>query len=205
MPSNIQLIQASLISTCQSPSSTLSNISPRPWSPSITKESGPFWGPQLNQIAGFLLNSSVPTLQGFFHVQVDSQDLRDMNANMENGKHGRSGISHSGGPSLSKHQMHNCFCPLTCTARSDCSGEESGSGWITWTQESQLWFLSVFYASQSCVQCLCANSGGTVVKNLPANTGDLSSIPESGRSPGEGNSNPLQYSCLGNPMDRGAW
>ena len=36
-------------------------------------------------------------------------------------------------------------------------------------------------------------------------TGDISSIPGSGRSPGEGNSNPLQYSCLGNAMDRGAW
>ena len=36
-------------------------------------------------------------------------------------------------------------------------------------------------------------------------TGDLGSIPGLGRSPGEGNGNPLQYSCLGNPMDRGAW
>ena len=44
-----------------------------------------------------------------------------------------------------------------------------------------------------------------MVKNLPANVGDLGSIPRSGRSPGEGNGNPLQYSCLGNPMDRGAW
>ena len=43
------------------------------------------------------------------------------------------------------------------------------------------------------------------VKNLPANAGDVGSIPGSGRSPGEGNGNPLQYSCLGNPMDRGAW
>ena len=51
-------------------------------------------------------------------------------------------------------------------------------------------------------------SGGTVVKNLPANTGDagdVGSIPGLGKSPGGGNSNPLQYSCLGNPMDRGAW
>ena len=48
-------------------------------------------------------------------------------------------------------------------------------------------------------------SGGTVVRNLPANAGDLSSIPGSGRSPGEGDGNPLQCSCLGNPMDRGAW
>ena len=48
--------------------------------------------------------------------------------------------------------------------------------------------------------------GGTVVKNPPANAGDArdkSSIPGSGRSPGEGNGNPLQYSCLGNPVDRG--
>ena len=47
--------------------------------------------------------------------------------------------------------------------------------------------------------------GGSVVKTLPANAGDLDSIPGSGRSPGEGNGNPLQYPCLGSPMDRGAW
>ena len=47
--------------------------------------------------------------------------------------------------------------------------------------------------------------GGSVVKNLPANAGDVGSIPGSGRSVGGGNDNPLQYSCLGNPMDRGAW
>ena len=44
-----------------------------------------------------------------------------------------------------------------------------------------------------------------VVKNLPANAGDEGSIPGSRRSPGEGNGNPLQYSCLENPMNRGAW
>ena len=43
------------------------------------------------------------------------------------------------------------------------------------------------------------------VKNLPDSVGDMSSIPGSGRSPGEGNGSPLQYSCLENPMDRGAW
>ena len=47
--------------------------------------------------------------------------------------------------------------------------------------------------------------GGSVVKNPPANAADLGSIPGSGRSLGEGNGSPLQYSCLGNPMDRGAW
>ena len=47
-----------------------------------------------------------------------------------------------------------------------------------------------------------------MVKDLPANVGDIAdagSIPGSGRSPGGGNGNLLQYSCLGNPMDRGAW
>ena len=44
-----------------------------------------------------------------------------------------------------------------------------------------------------------------VVKNPPANAGDVGPIPGSGRSPGEGRGNPLQYPCLGNPMDRGAW
>ena len=44
-----------------------------------------------------------------------------------------------------------------------------------------------------------------MVKNLPANAGDAGSIPGSGRSPGEGNGNPLQDSCLENPTDRGAW
>ena len=43
------------------------------------------------------------------------------------------------------------------------------------------------------------------VKNLPAIWGNPGSIPGSGRSSGEGNGNPLQYSCLGNPMDTGAW
>ena len=44
-----------------------------------------------------------------------------------------------------------------------------------------------------------------MVKDLPANAGDVGWIPGLGRSPGEGNVTPLQYSCLGNPMDRGAW
>ena len=50
--------------------------------------------------------------------------------------------------------------------------------------------------------------GGSVVKNLPASigdTGDAGLIPGSGRSPGGGHGNPLQYSCLENCVDRGAW
>ena len=45
--------------------------------------------------------------------------------------------------------------------------------------------------------------GGSIVKKLPANAGDMVSVPGSGRSPGQGNGNPLQCSSLENPMDRG--
>ena len=47
--------------------------------------------------------------------------------------------------------------------------------------------------------------GGSEVKNPSASAGDMGSILGLGISPGEGNDNPLQYSCLGNPMDRGGW
>ena len=53
--------------------------------------------------------------------------------------------------------------------------------------------------------CQTKSEGGAVGKNLPAYAGDAGLIPGSGRSPGGGNRNPLQYSCLENPMDRGAW
>ena len=49
------------------------------------------------------------------------------------------------------------------------------------------------------------HAGGSEVKVSASNAGDLGSIPGSGRSPGEGNGNPLQYSCLENPMDGEAW
>ena len=48
-------------------------------------------------------------------------------------------------------------------------------------------------------------SGGSLVNNPLPNVGDASSISRLGRAPGEENGNPLQYSCLGNPMDREAW
>ena len=50
-----------------------------------------------------------------------------------------------------------------------------------------------------------ASQAVLVVKNLPGNSEDTGPIPESGRSPGGGRGNPLQYSCLENPMDKGAW
>ena len=48
-------------------------------------------------------------------------------------------------------------------------------------------------------------TGGSEIKASACNAGDLGSIPGSGRSSGEGNGNPLQYSCVENPMDGGAW
>ena len=61
------------------------------------------------------------------------------------------------------------------------------------------------YYFTSCPSYIMSFPGGSVVKNLPANAGDAGSIPQSERSPREGNGNPLQYSSLGNPTDRGAW
>ena len=56
-----------------------------------------------------------------------------------------------------------------------------------------------------CTSSMGFLGGSSVVKNLPANAGDMGLIPGLGRSPGGGNGNPLQYSCLENPMDRRAW
>ena len=54
-----------------------------------------------------------------------------------------------------------------------------------------------------CIHIYMGFSGGSVIKNLLAKAGDVGLIPGLGRSPGEGNGNPLQYSCLRNPVDRG--
>ena len=62
----------------------------------------------------------------------------------------------------------------------------------------------VFIPINSCIYDLIV-PGGSEDKASAYNVGDPGSIPGLGRSPGEGNSNPLQYSCLKNPMDRGAW
>ena len=60
----------------------------------------------------------------------------------------------------------------------------------------------MFLSSTHSQKCFLGDSD---VKASAYNAGDLGSIPESGRSPGEGNGNPLQYSCLENPMEGGAW
>ena len=68
--------------------------------------------------------------------------------------------------------------------------------------------LCMFSSKLIKLKIMRVSQGALVVKNVPANAGDIrevGSIPGSGRSPGEGHGNPLQYSCLENPMGRGAW
>ena len=93
-----------------------------------------------------------------------------------------------------------------------CWGRRLGSQLLEW--ESWLLhppavpqFPHLYSENNTSPQPTRASQGDTVVKNLPANAGDPHSIPGLGRSPGEGNGYPLplQYSCLGNPLDRGAW
>ena len=66
--------------------------------------------------------------------------------------------------------------------------------------QENIYFIGLLWASAS-----LGFPGGSEGKASACSARDLGSIPESGRSPGEGNGNPLQYSCLENPMDRGAW
>ena len=81
---------------------------------------------------------------------------------------------------------------------------------IPWTEEPgrlySSWSLKESDATQHkyLYSHIALFSGGLKGKSSACNAGDLSSIPGSGRSPGEGNGNPIQYSCLENPMDRGA-
>ena len=84
-------------------------------------------------------------------------------------------------------------CFLTCIQVSQ------GAGKLVWYSHHFKNFLEyvVIHTMASLVAKL--------VKNLPTNAGDVSSIPGLGRYPGEGNGNPLQYSCLGHPMDIEVW
>ena len=83
---------------------------------------------------------------------------------------------------------------LTCKADAHCTRGWEGGGPDGHTE--------IFNYFLSCLVGFPCNSVG---KETACHTGDLSLIPGSGRSPGKENGNPLQYSCLGNPMDRGAW
>ena len=80
-------------------------------------------------------------------------------------------------------------------------GEKETSDEIGWRQRTREWM----FLKNSCFRHFNVIQVVQEVKNPSANAGGMGSVPESGRSPGEGNGNPLQYSCLENPMDRGVW
>ena len=102
-----------------------------------------------------------------------------------------------------------------CRNLEDCRLEEAGSDdqpsiiviEITWSPlgVGRCDCLNAHFSKSSFVFLFLDFLGGSVVKNLPVNEGETSSIPGLGRVPWEGNGNPRQYPCLGNPMDRGAW
>ena len=114
------------------------------------------------------------------------------------------------------HSVVSTFCNLMdcslpgSSVHGDSPGENIG-GWVAMPssrESSTLFYGSIFPSLASFFSfgiCNIGFPGGSVVKSWPANAGDGGLIPRSGRSPGEGNGNPLQYSCLKNPIDRGVW
>ena len=68
-----------------------------------------------------------------------------------------------------------------------------------------IWVVPIFCWNDAAVSIHIGLPAGSAVRNPPDSAGDACSIPGSGRPPGEGNGNLLQYSCLGNPMERGAF
>ena len=113
---------------------------------------------------------------------------------------------------LGEWRFHVCF---TWTSLLDCLFYIYMLWYIIWYNMllyKKQEFFSYFYAespfplkNQGYRQILTGFPGGLEVKASASNARDLGSIPGLGRTPGEGNGNSLQYSCLGNPMDRGAW
>ena len=97
----------------------------------------------------------------------------------------------------------------------DSPGKSTGVGCNCLLQGNDYTGVYVYKSSVTSVLHFCAFyclpklkggfPGDSVSKDSACNTGNLDLIPGSGRRPGEANGNPLQYSCLGNPMDRGAW
>ena len=81
------------------------------------------------------------------------------------------------------------------------SGHRTGKGQFSFQSQSK----AVPKNAQTTTQLHSSHTGGSEVKVSACNVRDLGSIPGSGRSPGKGNGNTLQYSCLENSMDRGAW
>ena len=112
--------------------------------------------------------------------------------------------------------MCDCVCVLFCLCMAGtlfrvCTGVREGCTSKTSVEKHNRmplcmrWTASRGKVSSEAFVTELGFSGGSMVKNTPANGGDVDLIPGLERFPGEENGNPLQYSCLENPMDRGAW
>ena len=120
-------------------------------------------------------------------------------------------LSHQGSPRTLEWVAYP-FSSRSCWPRNQtrvsCVAGKFFTSWATreapYLALVELYLLCPVYFSLL-VSCMADFPRGSSVTNPLANTGDAGSIPGWGRSPGGGNGNPLQYSCLGNPIDRGAW
>ena len=131
--------------------------------------------------------------------------------------HGRrslEGCSPRGGKESDTTEGLHFYFPLSCIGEGNgnplqCSCLENprdgGAWWAAVYGVAQSWTRLKRLSSSSSSMVYLGFPGGAVVKNPPVNAGDAALISGSGRCPREGSGNPLQYSCLGNPMDRGAW
>ena len=110
-------------------------------------------------------------------------------------------------PSMGSHRVGHDRSDLAAAAMCKCSNSYTNSCILSICNFSHSSAYVLFHHSLINISLMTIGGfpGGSVVKNLPPNVGAVGLIPGLGRSPGEGNGNPLQYSCPGNPMDRGAW
>ena len=100
--------------------------------------------------------------------------------------------------------LNNCLCQGVASFKIKQIGLAVGSG--SWAEAAWWWSWQCLGSCESRMRrYLSEISGGSDGKGPACNVGDLGSIPGVGRSPGGGHGNPLQYSGLENPMDRGAW
>ena len=153
----------------------------------------PSWGDKVRtsepcpQVLSFLISSRF-LYKGASHV---AQSVKHLPAVWE-----RPGLN----TWVRKFPWRRKWQPTPVFLTGESRGQRSLAGYSSWDYKSQTWLRAIFGGFQ-----IRGFPGGSVAENPPASAGDVGSIPGLGRSSGEGNSNLLQYSCLGNPMDRGAW
>ena len=112
-------------------------------------------------------------------------------------------------PATTPGPSHVCVCVCVCVCVYTCfllwKLVEYVGKFDSDITSVQIFVFFVFVFFNPLYRKLEGFRGGSVVQNPTANVGDMGLIPGLERSPGEGNGNPFQYSCLGNPMDREAW